>query len=396
MLYTLNFEGKLYKDHLPILTASHLSVQKTKLSAAQDKLTPVYRKFSSQGLVVFSKLTALMDNRKICCEGHISITTTTISDYICQGQVLTGRMVRHQLNLLTQDAPLLISNTQFKNACQLTITKGENKQFLPIFGIKKVSKSSEEGTEKSEYIADCTLMLILSMMLDKASFNYRAGDGFNVSPSQIKHLVTDLNITEKTVINTLTKMAELEMISVNDPETDTKLSGKALLNHSISFSDNLFNEYSKLISLTISKKCQKYSNKKIHKINDGYACVACVNKNTASIQTENTVRTIYEEKIEQQEVVHNSVTNSNTENNIQNTSITELSSDIKDMTKHQLITKDDLFRLTALKNIESELNSHHVDNLIFQEKYSQGVKNFWSHTQKTFVPCEKNLVTYIS
>ena len=183
------------------------------------------------------------------------------------------------------------------------------------------------------------------------------------------------------------------MISVNDPETDTKLSGKALLNHSISFSDNLFNEYSKLISLTISKKCQKYSNKKIHKIKDGYACV---NKNTASIQTENTVRTIYEEKIEQQEVVHNSVTNSNTENNIQNTSITELSSDIKDMTKHQLITKDDLFRLTALKNIESELNSHHVDNLIFQEKYSQGVKNFWSHTQKTFVPCEKNLVTYIS
>lgn len=393
MLYTLNFEGKLFKDHLPILTGNHLSVQKTKLSAAQGKFTPIYRKFSSQGLVVFSKLTALMDNCKICRDGLISITTTTISDYICQGQVLTGRMVRHQLNLLTQEAPLLISNTQYKNTCQIAITKGENKQFLPIFGIKKVSKSSDDCTEKSEYIADCTLMLILSMMLDKASFNYRAGDGFNVSPIQIKHLVTDLNITEKTVINTLTKMVDLEMISVNEPETDTKLSGKALLNHSISFSDNLFNEYSKLISLTISKKCLKYSKKKIHKIKEGYACV---NKNTASIQNENTVRTIYEEKIKLPEIVKNSVTNTKTENNNQNTTITELSSDIKDMTKHQLISKDDLFRLTALKNIESELNSHHVDNLLFPKKYSHGVKNFWSHTQKTFVPCEKNLVTYIS
>ena len=168
-------------------------------------------------------------------------------------------------------------------------------------------------------------------------------------------------------------MVDLEMISVNEPETDTKLSGKALLNHSISFSDNLFNEYSKLISLTISKKCLKYSKKKIHKIKEGYACV---NKNTASIQNENTVRTIYEEKIELPEIVKNSVTNTKTENNNQNTTITELSSDIKDMTKHQLISKDDLFRLTALKNIESELNSHHVDNLLFPKKYSHGVKTF--------------------
>ena len=62
MTYKLSYIGKLYKEHLPVLTKSHYVLKQNKYSADSQKEL-ILKKASSKSLIVFSKLTSLMESQ---------------------------------------------------------------------------------------------------------------------------------------------------------------------------------------------------------------------------------------------------------------------------------------------------------------------------------------------
>lgn len=258
MIYKLSYVGKIYKDHLPVISNDHYILDRENLNS--DK-TPkvILKKCSSKGLLVFSKLTSLMESTFAINNKKIILTTTEISDRIAEGNLISGRMVKRQIDYFKEAVPHLFKLTSYKNKSYIEINLTDKKNgFINIFALQD---------SKNEYIKDTTAEILLSYLLDKAAFNFRCGYEFFVEPSQLKTIKADLNLTEKTIISTIEKLKKLEVIKIETEEKAEATEKKNdLLKKEIRFDFMIFNQFKEFIKLVQTQKCMEIKEKREKKI----------------------------------------------------------------------------------------------------------------------------------
>ena len=254
MTYKLSYIGKLYKEHLPVLTKSHYVLKQNKYSADSQKEL-ILKKASSKSLIVFSKLTSLMESQFAQNNHKIILTTTEISNRIAEGKLISGRMVKRQIDFLHEAIPQLINLTSYRNKSYIQIEIPKNRNgFINVFGLQD---------SENNHVQDASLDLMLSFLLDKAAFNFRCGYGFLVEPSQIKSLKTELNLTEKTILSLLTKLKELNLITVDsNNSSDEKKKKKDLLKKELHFDSSIFCQFKNFIRLEQTEKCLEIKEKR--------------------------------------------------------------------------------------------------------------------------------------
>lgn len=258
MTFKLNYIGKLYKEHLSIISKQHY-VFDDKNVTGNTPSNLILKKCSSKGLCVFAKLTSLMESPFVINNKRIILTTTEISDRICDGKIISGRMVKRQIDFFKEAIPNLFKLNSYKNKSYIEINLPNNQSgFINIFGLQD---------QENEFIKDTTVDILLSCLLDKAAFNFRCGYEFFVEPSQLKNLKTELNLTEKTIISTIEKLKDLEVIKVNSLKNENELESKNdLLKSEIRFDFQIFNQLKEFLNLSQTEKCLEIKKKREAKI----------------------------------------------------------------------------------------------------------------------------------
>lgn len=241
----LSLIGKLYEEHISTLTKEQPILKKVysksdkdsdQISTSSTQIST--QKCSSKGLFLFAKLSSLMCSEFAQNQGKIILTTSQISERLCEGNVISGRMVKHQLNFFEQAFPNIFSLRALKNKSYISIQipTERNAKFIPIFALYD---------KNNELEADTTSYIVLSFLLNKAAFNFRAGDDFSVTHLQLNYITNKLKLTSKTVSSVIKKLKELNVILENNSEQ----------NNDLYFSESVLEQYKKLINLQRSEKC---------------------------------------------------------------------------------------------------------------------------------------------
>lgn len=247
MSLKLSHIGKIYKEHLSIISKQHYVLDKNNVT---DDTTPhlILKKCSSKGLCVFAKLTSLMESPFAVNNKKIILTTSDISNRIAEGNLISGRMVKRQIDYFKEAIPHLFKLNSYKNKSYIEINLPDNRSgFINVFAL---------SDQENKFVKDTTVDILLSCLLDKAAFNFRCGYEFFVDPSQLKNLKNELNLSEKTIISTLDKLKNLDVIKVDSEKIeDDKESKNDLLRKEIRFDFQIFNQLKEFIKLTQTEKC---------------------------------------------------------------------------------------------------------------------------------------------
>lgn len=222
--------GKLYFEHLNSLKSASCTTQLT-----------------------YSLLTSLSETNFAKEHKEIILSTTKISEYM--DGLLSSRMIRHQLNLFKEDKKIssLLKENHRNNLCHLKLKKpAENKFFFVIVPYENRDQFSPSS------------IMLLSLLLNKAAFNYRAGNGFTVTASQMQNLDKELGVCAKSIKNSLKSFLELNL--VKDILGNSEFSVNDLLSRGFKFCNAILQSYSELISLKLSEKCKNIDRKKHYKV----------------------------------------------------------------------------------------------------------------------------------
>jgi|GEM_PF-3485951 hypothetical protein len=248
---TLNLDSALNKNQ----SSDEENVSEIEINSDKKDVRIVLKKCSSKGLFVYAKLTSLMESDFAQNNRKIILTTTEISNRIGEGKIISGRMVKHQLDYFKEGLPHLFRMKSAHNKSYIYINLPENKDgFINIFALQNADGS---------YLKDTSASVVLSALLDKAAFNFRCGYGFTVEPSQLENLHRKFNLTKKTIENNLKTLKELKLIRIeNESESDNQNKKKSILDCEIGFDFIIFEQFRKFINLEVTDKCSKIKEKR--------------------------------------------------------------------------------------------------------------------------------------
>lgn len=231
------------------------NVSEIGIQSCKKDVRIILKKCSSKGLFVYAKLTSLMESDFAQNNRKIILTTTEISNRIGEGKIISGRMVKHQLDYFKEGLPHLFRMKSAHNKSYIYLNLPENKDgFINIFALQNADGS---------YLKDTSASVVLSALLDKAAFNFRCGYGFIVEPSQLENLHRKFNLTKKTIENNLKTLKELKLIRIeNEADSDNPNKKKSILDCAIGFDFIIFEQFRKFINLEVTDKCSKIKEKR--------------------------------------------------------------------------------------------------------------------------------------
>ncbi len=175
--------------------------------------------------------------------GQISLTTAQISEFM--GGYLSPRMIRRQLNLIAARFPNQYQERKQGKHCLIKLRRAEKpKKFKLIFTLGNQAELQAPS-----------MILLVSVLLDKAAFNYRGGDNFAVSASQLTDIAAEIGVSQKTICSHLRTLQKLNLIVPLSGCSD--LTGTEILKQGFNFSTEVFGEYSSKVKLTRSRKCEQ-------------------------------------------------------------------------------------------------------------------------------------------
>lgn len=132
-------------------------------------------------------------------------------------------------------------------------------------GNKKDEVNTEEDTKNKYEALSPSTNIILSVLLDKVAFNYRATGTTQIYPYQIKSIADDLKICKRTFKNTLRELISLKIIKA-PLDADFDNFSAIILKTGFTFTDEFFAAYKKIVKIEPSKKCQQIFRKYAHMI----------------------------------------------------------------------------------------------------------------------------------
>ena len=175
--------------------------------------------------------------------GQISLTTAQISEFM--GGYLSPRMIRRQLNLIASRFPNQYQERKQGKHCLIKLRRAEKpKKFKLIFTLGNQAE-----------LQSPSMVLFVSLLLDKAAFNYRSGGNFAVTASQLSNIASEMGVTQKTICRHLRTLQKLNLIVPLSGCSD--LTGTEILKQGFNFSSEVFGEYSSKVKLTRSRKCEQ-------------------------------------------------------------------------------------------------------------------------------------------
>lgn len=175
--------------------------------------------------------------------GQISLTTAQISEFM--GGYLSPRMIRRQLNLIASRFPNQYQERKQGKHCLIKLRRAEKpKKFKLIFTL---GNQAELQTP--------SMVLFVSLLLDKAAFNYRSGENFAVTASQLSNIASEMGVTQKTICSHLRTLQKLNLIVPLSGSCD--LTGTEIFKQGFNFSLEVFEEYTGKVRLNRSRKCEQ-------------------------------------------------------------------------------------------------------------------------------------------
>lgn len=153
-------------------------------------------------------------------------------------------------------------NTQDNKSSNSTDSRYK-KGTLPLSGNLKQSDKADPPQYNETLSAAGNI--ILSVLLDKAAFNYRGTGEARVYPYQVKTIADDLHICKRTFKNTLRELINLKVIEA-PTNTDFDNFSSVILKTGFFFTTEFFALYKKLVTVETSEKCQQIFRKRAHRI----------------------------------------------------------------------------------------------------------------------------------
>lgn len=187
--------------------------------------------------------------------GQISLTTSKMSEFM--DGFMSARMIRRQLNKIKFIFPNRYRERRHKfNQFIKLGWPRDNKHFKLIFTL---------GSDPA--LQEPSMLLMFSLLLDRAAFNSRCGEQFAVTAGQMTQIQSELGICKKTFTNHLSKLQKLNLISsLNDK---SEISGSELLKQGFIFSHIVESAYRQCVKLQVSDKCKSIKNHRAYKVKDG-------------------------------------------------------------------------------------------------------------------------------
>ena len=201
---------------------------------------------------------------------------------------ISVRMIRRQLKISAKANQLIIVN---REEDKYYVNPVADTKFIPIFmvfnhntkdgntvdsdsliNIKAQLLTQRELTEQknSDSLEDTETLnaagnIILSVLLDKAAFNYRGTGEATVYPYQLKSIAEDLHICKRTFKNTLRELIRLNIITA-PADADFDNFSSVILKTGFVFTELFFTLYRDLVKVNSSEKCQQIFRKRAHLI----------------------------------------------------------------------------------------------------------------------------------
>ena len=201
---------------------------------------------------------------------------------------ISVRMIRRQLKISAKANQLIIVN---REEDKYYVNPVADTKFIPIFMVFNQNTKDEDSLDSDSLINNKTTLLtqrelteqknadsledtktlnaagniILSVLLDKAAFNYRGTGKATVYPYQLKSVADELHICKRTFKNTLRELIRLNIITA-PADADFDNFSSVILKTGFVFTELFFNLYRNLVKVNASEKCQQIFRKRAHLI----------------------------------------------------------------------------------------------------------------------------------
>ena len=229
----------------------------------------ILRTESSVAVLTYAVLTSLSETS--FARNHnseIILSTSKLADFM-QGR-LSSRMIRRQLNgLKTSMKGRFTENRQGRYSRIRLTRKNSRGRFIQVF-----SPSCKSG----EYTA--SEIILFSLLLDRAAFNYRCGNEFCVLASQIPGVISASGLCRRTALNALALFALRKLITASDGSN--LKTGTEFYKCGFTFSQSVFLSYQEQVNLKRSEKCLKLAAKRLHGLNA--ASAVCSKSGTSAAE----------------------------------------------------------------------------------------------------------------
>ena len=194
-------------------------------------------------------------------EGWLNLSTSDIAKY--GSNIFSARSVRRHLNSLLENKPDLYSESYAgsKQRLNIQLPKPKGKGF--VFVVAPIIPE----------LLQASTILFLSLVLDRAAFNYREYGNFTVSPKQLSDIQNELGLTKVTVVNHLRNLYKYgflnplggyqDSLGIFEKGKDTT-TGHSLYKFGIILTQTVFDDYAQLVELK-SKTQKEFSRSNLSK-----------------------------------------------------------------------------------------------------------------------------------
>lgn len=241
--------------------------------------------------IIFSHFQALAKTKYV--QEHRGIISYSLGRVAKNfNNTISVRMIRRQLKISAAANQLIIVN---REEDKYYVNPVPDTKFIPIFMVfnpvtkeniqdadslnsdslinnKDLSLSKIDLNEQknSNFPEDTETLnaagnLILSVLLDKAAFNFRGTGEATVYPYQLKSIADELHICKRTFKNTLRELIRLNIIKA-PINADFDNFSSVILKTGFVFTELFFNLYRDLVKVNSSEKCQQIFRKRAHLI----------------------------------------------------------------------------------------------------------------------------------
>ena len=211
----------------------------------------ILRGESSGAALTYAVLTSLSETSYARNHnGELILTTSKLSDFM-HGR-LSSRMIRRQLNGLKTSMQGRYTEIRKSGFSRIRLTRKSSRgRFIQVFS---------PSCKTAEYTA--SEIILFSLLLDRAAFNYRCGGDFCVLPSQIPGVISASGLCRRTALNALAAFAVKGHIS--SPDGRDLKAGTAYFHGGFTFSRGIFISYQEQVRLKRSEKCLKIAEKRAY------------------------------------------------------------------------------------------------------------------------------------
>lgn len=218
-----------------------------KIGLRPNTLLQEYPDLTPSAQLVLSNMAALFKSSFAKMHGFVDLTAAQISSNL--DSFFSERQIRRQLLSLKQAGAILEKKVRSK--IQLFQNFSAVKSFTVMCAV-------EQGDDR---LMTPSMSVMLSMILQKAAFNYRGSGEWFVSAAQLKNLQQETGLSERTITDNLKILVELKLIDLRSFVREKRFNSCPQICGFV-LSSILTAAYSLIVKIARSNTVQKLLNKK--------------------------------------------------------------------------------------------------------------------------------------